>query len=161
MQKTQKNIFKVLFLGRSSSEIRQEVQLFLEQNFDSLIYPPAVQRLHAAQLRGEYTVILSTGPDFLVEAFAQRFTVSDWQATHYSINQLGNLAFISHLFEGKDKAFYIKMLAKKLSLPFSAITFYSDSFLDLAAMQMAGVAVAVSPDKKLRRICLEKGWEIL
>lgn len=161
VKKIHHNIFNALFHGHPLSEIRKQVDFFLEQEFESLIYAPARQKLKLAQENGEQTVILSSSPDFLVGAFARRFGVSEWKATEYSTDDKGHLAHISGLLEGEDKAQYIKSVVEKLNLPFSSITFYTDSFLDLPAMQIVGKPVGVSPDRKLKEMCQKNGWEIL
>jgi phosphoserine phosphatase len=63
--------------------------------------------------------------------------------------------------EGQNKADYLKGLIQQLNMDRTAITVYSDSYLDLPLLNMAGRAIGVGPDHRLKRICLQKGWEIL
>lgn len=161
VKKIHQNIFKTLFYGRSLGEIQQQVSTFLDKELESLIYGPAQKRLLLAQKKGHRTIILSSSPDFLVAPIAHRLGVSDWKATQFSTNKNGYLKHISYLFEGEDKAKYMQQLAEKFDQPLSCMTFYSDSLLDLPAMKIAGKAVGVSPDRKLKKICQLNGWEIL
>lgn len=161
IEKTHRNIFKALFQDRSLFEIEQKVSLFLDQELENLLYQPAIRRLMQAQKKGEHIVILSSSPDFLVSAIADRLSVTDWKATSYSSNRQGYLENISKTLEGEDKAEYMDALAHQFNTPLSSMTFYSDSLLDLPALQKAGKAVGVMPDRRLKGICYKNGWEIL
>jgi HAD superfamily hydrolase (TIGR01490 family) len=153
--------FKRLFLGCSISNINHYVNMFLNESLKDLLYDPVVQRLENAQNQGDYVLILSSSPDFLVKEIAQRLHVPHWKATVYQTDEEGKLTAISQVMDGQDKANYIKELADRMQLPQGAITVYSDSYLDLPILKMAGQAIGVGPDYHLKRICLQNGWEIL
>ncbi len=63
--------------------------------------------------------------------------------------------------QGQDKACCLKEIAEKLSIDKSNITAYSDSILDLPLLLSAGTAIAVKPDRKLRRFSEIHQWTIL
>lgn len=154
-------IFSILFNNKSSTEIQLHVEKFLKLNFNDIGNDPAIKRLEEARQRGDYLVILSASPNFLVKPIAQLFYVNEWEATNYSENSNSDLSSISSICEGEDKASYIKLLADRLDISLSYFTMYSDSYLDLPAMNIVGKAIGVSPDRKLRKICKRNGWEIL
>lgn len=153
--------FARLFKGHALSDIRHHVDQFLTEHLTSFLYEPVVQRLKAAQTQGNYTLILSSSPDFLVGAIAHRLGVSQWKATVYQADTKGKLMSIAHVLEGQDKADYLKNLAHQMRVPLSATTVYSDSYLDLPVLKIAGQAIGVDPDSHLKRVCLQNGWEIL
>jgi HAD superfamily hydrolase (TIGR01490 family) len=153
--------FARLFKGQNLSEVRQHVDKFLTEALPSMLYAPVVERLRAAQKQGDEVVILSSSPDFLVGEIARRLHVQRWKATMYEVNKEGKFMAISHVMEGHDKAQYVKTLADQMHLPFSNMTVYSDSYLDLPVLKIAGRAIGVVPDCHLKRICLQNGWEIL
>lgn len=155
------HVFNAFFKDRSLREIQHRAHDFIQRELDLLIYAPAMHRLHLARQQGDYTVILSSSPDFLVGPIAHHFEVSDWRATQYLEDSQGKLESISHIVEGKDKAHYVKALANRLGIALSSVTVYSDSHLDLPVMEIAGKAVGVSPDKSLKKICQANEWEIL
>jgi len=161
IKKLHKNIFAILFNGKSSSEINCQVTRFLNLKFTSFIRHSALQRLQIARQRGDYLVILSSSPNFLVEPIARLFGVNEWVATQYCENESKDLSYISSFCQGEDKADFVKLLSARFDIPLTAFTMYSDSYLDLPAMLIVGQAVGVSPDRKLKKICFQKGWEIL
>lgn len=156
-------IFDSLFKGRTLSLIELYAAQFVRESLKGMIYLPAIKRLKEAQSRGDYVLILSSSPDFLVREIAHALGVNHWKATKYEANNEGErkLMAISHVMEGLDKADVLINLSRDLELPHSAITVYSDSYLDLPILKMAGRAIAVKPDSRLKTICLQNGWEIL
>jgi len=154
-------IFAKLFLGRYLSEIEAHVENYLNLHFSSIHYPPAVTRLQEALKRGDHIAILSNGPHFLVKAIAKRFNVAHWDATHYAVDQEQRFNTISKMLEGRQKADYIKAFAAKFGIAKKQITAYSDSYLDLPLLEAAGVPIGVRPDKTLKRICKQNGWEMI
>jgi HAD superfamily hydrolase (TIGR01490 family) len=62
---------------------------------------------------------------------------------------------------GEHKAEAVRELAAAERIDLAASTGYSDSHTDLAFLEAVGVAVAVNPDRRLRRIASGRGWPIL
>ncbi len=154
-------IFKRLFLGRLISNFRTQAVSFIADEFDSLLYRPAIGRLNEAKQAGHHIGILSSSPDFLVELIAQHLSVDRWMGTKYDVDGAGRFSMISELMNGTVKAHHLASLSRQLNIPHSAITAYSDSYLDRPFLEAAGVAVGVNPDKKLRRLCLKNQWKII
>lgn len=135
--------------------------MFLDRYLEGLLYQPAVQRLQEAIQRGDFTMILSSGPDFLVDAIAVRLKVSCSGATHYEVDSEQRFSDLSSKIEGEEKAVHVVALAYQLGIPRDRISAYTDSYLDLPLLLQAGKAVAVRPDRRLRRLSLRNEWEIL
>ena len=154
------NAFKLLFKGRSLEEIEGLADRFLNNSLDALLYDPLLKRLKTAQKNGEHVLILSSSPDFLVGKIARRLDVAHWKATRYAADRLGKLAAV-HVVEGSDKAAYLKDFIGEMKLDKSDIAAYSDSYLDLPILYLAGHPVAVKPDARLKRVCRQLGWEIV
>lgn len=152
--------FLRLFKGRMAAEIGLLVTKFLKEHLPSLLSAPVLRRLHEAQSRGDYLLILSSSPDFLVGEIAKFLQVDHWKGTAYQMGR-GKFVALSQIIEGETKAQYLKELLHHLALPLSQLTVYSDSYLDLPILKMAGEAIGVRPDFQLRKICLQNSWEIL
>lgn len=161
VQKLHKKTFQMLFKGVSAEELQKHAAVFLEEQLTKKFYKPALERLREAQEKGDYVLILSSSPDFLVKPIAEWLGVDAWQATIYAVDDCGRLSHLASILEGQDKADYLAHLIKKMNISSSSITAYSDSHLDLPVLKMAGKAIGVVPDFYLKRICQEKGWEII
>ena len=154
-------IFRRLFEGRNSLEICNFAAKFLTESFEEMLYSPALERLNEAMARGDYVVILSSSPDFLVEQIANRLHVVHWKGTKYCTNEQGFFYRIASVMEGEEKAKVLAELSENLKLSKENITVYSDSHLDLPMLNMAGRPVGADPNFQLKRICLRNGWEII
>jgi HAD superfamily hydrolase (TIGR01490 family) len=153
--------FKRLFLGRSYLLVQQWAEEFIHAYFEKLLYPPAVAALKSAQEAGHLTAILSSTPDFIVEPIAKRLNIPFWDATRYAIDSQQKFCGIDKLMLGQDKALCLAQLANQYHVGKNETYAYSDSHLDLPFLLAAGKAYGVNPNRKLRRICGEKGWPVI
>lgn len=154
-------VFSQLFQGRSVHELEQHVDQFLDQELEGMLYSPAIQRLEQAKQKGQYTMILSSSPDFLVRSIARRLGTHEGKGSQYLANLQGHLCQVHEILEGKDKASYIEYLMNSMPIQPEKITVYSDSYLDLPMLKIAHRAIGVTPDRYLRKVCQSEGWEIL
>ncbi len=154
-------IFRRILQGRTLASLEAHVDAFLKENLFPFLYKPAYECLRHSQKRGDYTVILSNSPQFLVKPIARFFKVNEWGSSLYAVDKDDRLCHILSLMQGEDKARYVAELASRLGIAKQDVTVYSDSYLDLPFLLSAGRAVAVNPDKKLRRYFQERKWNIL
>jgi len=153
--------FVRLFNGRALSDLCDHADQFLTESLPSLLSDPVLQRLRKGQKEGKDILILSSSPDFLVREVARHLHVPEGRGTLYQVNSEGKLIAVLHVMDGQAKADNLREVVDRRQLPSSAITVYSDSHLDLPLLRMAGEAIGVRPDGRLRRVCLENGWEIM
>ena len=104
-------------------------------------------------------MLLSGSPDFLVGPTARRLGVEDWEGTRYSVDNNDRLTTSEAFMEGGAKA--DRAVARAEALKLDKIQAYSDSAVDLPLLEVAGQAIGVRPERKLRLICEERGWEII
>lgn len=161
MEQMQKKIFNKLFRKLTLEQLNPYAKAFLDQHFNEMLFPPAVQRLKEAQKQGHYTCILSSSPQFLVKLFSDRFNVDACAGTRYELDHNQRFLSIAHLMQGQDKADYITLTSKEMGLTKQQITAYSDSVLDIDFLRASGTPVGVKPDKKLRHICTKLQWQII
>lgn len=159
--KLHESAFRHLFHSRSLLLVRQWAADFVEENFDALLYFPAIEKLMSAQRAGHLTAIFSSSPDFLVEPIAKRLNVSFWDSTHYAVDKDHLFCDIAKLMLGEDKARLLEALAIKHGVPKQEIYAYSDSHLDLPFLKAAGTAYGVNPSRKLRSLCRRNSWSII
>jgi phosphoserine phosphatase len=150
-----------LLRGLSLEVIETEVDLFLEGYLEAHLYPPVLGQLKLAQHLGDYTLILSNSPSFLVKRIAARLSVNGYKSTEYAVDIRGNLCHIAFVMQGEDKASIARAVASQLGIVKQDITAYSDSVLDAPLLLCAGVAIAVNPDRLLRRLSETHCWPIL
>jgi HAD superfamily hydrolase (TIGR01490 family) len=156
-----RSVFNKLLRGLPKEVLESHVEDFVEQKISRSLHVPTFERLKLAQKEGQYTVILSNSPSFLVRAIAEYFGVDEWKSTEYAVDKDQKICHISSLMQGEDKARCALQIAERWNISKDSITAYSDSYFDLPLLLAAGNAVAVNPDKKLREVALKQHWEIL
>lgn len=153
--------FKVLFNGKEAQQIVECVDEFVDSVWTSFIKENIHHRWLQAKKNGHLCVILSSSPNFIVEAFAKKFACEHFYATEYAVDSHNRFCNISGLITGKNKALILEQLANTNGVPLKNTIAYSDSFDDIPFLNKAGKAVAVNPDKKLLAYSLNNHWEIL
>lgn len=153
--------FQSLFRNRKDSEFRLHAESFAKEFCCSLINESILRELTLKKDRGEQVMILSSSPDFLVRAFAREMKVLDWEATVYQTNPQGCYASIEKVLEGVEKSKRVKQIVAEREIPLNNTSAYSDSYHDVCFLDSVAHPVAVNPEKKLRRVCDEKGWTVV
>jgi len=151
---------KAYFQSISFSQLESWADEFLNLHFDSLINPQIHSKLLQSKKNKHFTAILSNSPYFLVKGIARRFEVDYFLATAYQVENDQTVG-VSSLVLGPDKADFVELFAKQNGISLQNCTAYTDHIADLALLKVVGKAIAVKPNKKLRKVCLENKWTIL
>lgn len=154
-------VFKSQLYSKPKSLFTESVSGFLTEILPQSLYIPSILELKRAQQMGNYTIILSNSPDFIVEPIARYLKVDRWLATKYSVDKEGLFDKIEFVCDGKAKAEVLRSLCRELNIDRRDTIAYSDSIYDLELLQISGKAVVVNPDRKLRLISREQKWQII
>lgn len=156
-----RKVFFRLCMGRNLEKMRHLAGNFVSEISVSQFHSALVERLNQAKKEGQKVLILSSSPEFLVEAFADRFGVKCFAGTSLEVDEKGDFCQLGNIMEGTEKAKFFEHFSKVNSIPLSQTVFYSDSSLDLPAMERAGQAVVVNPGAFLKKQCKKNGYEII
>jgi len=161
LQQLHLTVFSLIFFKKDANHLKKLTESFIPEFLKKYSYLPAIERLQVAKSMGQFTAILSNSPDFLVGPIASALGVEIWKATVYEVDEKGQFSKISSFVKGSDKANYLNAFLQQFNLVKISTTAYSDSILDLPFLKAAGKAVAVNPDRKLKRYAKANNWEIL
>ena len=118
-------------------------------------------RIEAHLQNGDQIAIASSSIGLIVAPLAAELSIATVLATGLEFDKevaTGRLATPPCF--GDEKRDRVIALAAALRIPMEAVTFYSDSRLDLPLLRSVGTPVAVNPDRRLRRAAQKHGWEI-
>ena len=149
-----------LTAGWEQEKVRQVVTEVLEEVISPLIYAEALELIHDHRAAGRVIGIVSSSPEEIVEPLAAMLDVDHWIATKPKVvdgKYTGELEFYAY---GPAKADAIGKLAAEHGIDLSGSFAYTDSPTDLPMLELVGNPVAVNPDKGLRKIAQERGWQI-
>ena len=139
MRKLYSKIFHRLFIGRSLQQMRDVADEFVQQLPDKIFNSEVIKRLSDAREKGDQLLILSSSPQFLVEAFALRLGVERGEGTKLQIGPSGELVDIAEVMEGSEKAYLVQNWSQEHGIPLLNMTAYTDSSLDLPLLDRAGL----------------------
>ena len=147
--------------GWERTEIERVVEDVLLEIIDPYVYAEALELLAEHRAAGRAIYIVSSSPEEVVKPLARHFGVSGVIATRAQVGAdnryTGSLEFYAY---GEQKAQAIHELAERHDLDLAASYAYSDSITDAPMLAAVGNPVAVNPDRELRRLAEEQGWEV-
>lgn len=110
---------------------------------------------------GARTVILSSSLFPICRAVADHMGIDDVICSELEVENglltgkpKGNLCF------GNEKLVRLKAYCEKNNSPLAEAWYYGDALVDAPALGIVGNPVCVNPDKKLKKLAIEKNWTI-
>jgi HAD superfamily hydrolase (TIGR01490 family) len=149
-----------LTAGWEVDKVRSVVAEVLEQLISPLMYAEALELIHDHRAAGRLVCIVSSSPEEIVEPLARMLHVDRWIATKPGISEglyTGELEFYCY---GPYKADAIRELAADLGIDLKGSFSYSDSVTDLPMLEVVGHPIVVNPDRELRKVARDRGWQI-
>ena len=145
----------LFFLGQPIELFKREVEAFLNGYWRRMLDLVGFDLFTRARLEGDQVVILSSSPQFLVEAFSKRLDADACYGTQYDVDTDGIVCAITTIMDGKCKAAQVQKLARG-----SSSFAYSDSHHDIPFLEAVDTPVAVNPNRKLTAIARRRGWMV-
>jgi HAD superfamily hydrolase (TIGR01490 family) len=147
--------------GWDRAEVEQLVHEVIIDVIDPFVYQEALDLMALHRAEGRQIYIVSSSPEEVVRPLARHFGVSGVIATRAEVGPdgryTGELEFYCY---GRGKADAVRETAVRSGLDLSRSYAYSDSITDLPMLEAVGHAVAVNPDRELRRAAEERHWQV-
>lgn len=147
--------------GRSVEELVELCEEIVDRTMFDKTWPGTRQLADMHLAAGHQVWLVSATPVQLAQILAQRFGFTGAIGTVPEVRDgvfTGRL--VGDILHGPGKRHAVAALASIEKLDLSRCTAYSDSINDLPMLSMVGTAVAVNPDRKLRKEALERGWDV-
>jgi HAD superfamily hydrolase (TIGR01490 family) len=155
-----KESMAALTKGWDRAQVEEIVRDALEDLIDPYIYLEALDLMELHRAQGRKVFIVSSSPEEIVRPLADRLGDVDVIATRAEVvdgKYTGEIEFYCY---GENKAVRMREIAEELGLDLAESYAYSDSVTDLSMLEAVGHAVAVNPDRDLRREAEKRGWQI-
>jgi len=146
--------------GWDVETVRTIVAETLHEHIDPVVYTEALELIAEHHAAGRKVVVVSASGAEVVEPIAALVGADHAVATHLQVvdgRYTGNIDFYCY---GENKALAVRELAEREGLDLAGSYAYSDSITDLPMLEAVGHAVVVNPDRALRRVAEERGWEV-
>ena len=150
---------------RKFSEPQRETLLaeFVDLRVRPMVLEAGLELVREHRRAGDFCMILTATNDLITRPIAKLFEVDLLLATDAEIvdgSITGRIRGTPCFQEGKVKKLQ-DWLAHNGGFEIEDSVFYSDSINDLPLLELAGKAVAVDPDDRLRQVAQERSWKTL
>ncbi len=148
--------------GLRIDEIERLAAAFVAGELPRGLVRPVLSRLEQHRGQGDFVVILSGTLDAIARAIAEQLGAQRAVGTLCATRDGFFRAELPlmHPF-GPEKLEQTKNIANELGLGPADVVAYANSADDLDLLRYAGTPVAVLPDRTLRSVALQSGWEII
>lgn len=149
--------------GSPEADYRDRNISFYVRHVRTLYRPGARAALELHRARGDALVLLTSSSSYIAEAVAQDLGLDAVLCNRFEVDASGRYTGrpLGELCYGPGKLRHAEGYARRHGASLEGCTFYTDSFADLPVMLAVGRPVAVNPDGRLRRVALERRWEIV
>lgn len=160
MEKIKEQVSK-LSRGWPVERVTEIVTTHLADTIGPIIYTEGRRLLDFHREAGRDVIIVSTSGQEMVGPIGAMLGASGIIATkmrHAEGFYTGELEFYAY---GEAKASRIRELSAERGYRLADCFAYSDSATDLPMLEAVGHPHAVNPDRRLRKIAVERGWPVL
>ena len=142
-------------------EMRALVSEAMEPALKPLVFREPLDLVARHRERGERVYIVSAALQEIVDALANELGFDGAVGSVCEVVDGRYTGRSLRACHGPGKADAVRELAAAEDIDLERSTAYSDSHTDLPFLEAVGNAVAVNPDRELRRIARDRGWPIL
>ena len=147
--------------GWDVDQVSAIVERTLHESIDPAVYAEAVVLIDEHHRAGRDVVVVSASGRELVEPIARLLGADGVIASHMRVADGRYTGLIDFYAYGPAKAAAIEDLARRRGYDLTASYAYSDSITDEPMLAVVGHAAVVNPDRALRRLADERGWQAL
>jgi HAD superfamily hydrolase (TIGR01490 family) len=151
----------ILLKGISVDELNEMLGDAMEHVLAPLVYAEPLELLERHRRRGEPAYVMSASLHEVVLHIALDLGFDGGIGSTCEIVEGVYTGKALDPCFGVHKANAMRELAEREAIDLDRSTAYSDSHTDLAFLEAVGNPVAVNPDRKLRKVALERGWPVL
>jgi HAD superfamily hydrolase (TIGR01490 family) len=126
------------------------------------LFPDAVECVREHQRQGHQVVLLTGGLDCVMQPLAEYLGAGGLIASRLKTHDgacTGELD--GPPLAGEEKAQLLRAYAAERGIDLAGSFAYADSYSDIPMLECTGQAVAVRPDRRLRRLAQARGWRVL
>jgi HAD-superfamily subfamily IB hydrolase, TIGR01490 len=160
-----RSIFVTLFFRQYAGIPSEKARQWFWENFENSlkprVYNDALREIQWHRERNHQIVLVTGGADFTVAPLARWLNADLLAAKLEEVDGKFTGRLVGKPLIGVGKADAIKTYAGEKGIDLQASYAYGDSVSDAPMLECVGNPVAVNPDRKLRRLAMERGWRIV
>jgi HAD superfamily hydrolase (TIGR01490 family) len=151
----------LILRGLRPEELEELVAGAMEEVLLPLVYREPLDLVARHRAHGERVYVVSAALQEVVARIAADIGLDGGIGTVCEVEDGVYTGRSLRPLHGEAKAEAVRELAAREDIDLAASTAYSDSHTDLPFLEAVGHAVAVNPDRALRRVARARGWPVL
>ena len=149
--------------GMDSANLARRTEVFFHECVAPKLREKANQviQLHGAQ--GDKVVLLTSSTKMLGEHVSRKLQLHGCVGTDLRVDDCGVFTgeVEGPLCFGEGKVLKAEAYLAESGESIQETLFYTDSSTDLPMLEACGEPIAVNPDRQLKQIALQRGWQVL
>ena len=146
--------------GLDEDELAQRTARWFSAEVEHRLRPGGRTAIAAHRAAGDRLVLATSSSPYAGAAAAAAFGLDDVISTRFEVVDGRFTGAIAELALGDAKADRADAWVRSAGATLGDAVFYTDSITDLTLLERVGEAVAVNPDRPLRREAARRGWRV-
>ncbi len=147
--------------GTPEGPVRDRTRLWFESEVRHRLRPGAAEALARHREAGHRLVLATTSSPYAAEAATAAFGLHHYVSTEFEVVDGVFTGAVSAPAWGDEKAARVSEWAEREGQRLDEATFYTDSFTDVALLEIVGEPICVNPDRRLARHAAARGWPVV
>ncbi len=149
--------------GRPRAEIIELGRSVATEELIPRLYPQAVDLIGRHKRAGREVYVCSASPEDYLKLMAEELDLDGVLGSRAEVDADDRYTgrMLGELNHGDEKARRVRELAERQGIALARSYAYSDSVNDLPLLELVGFPVAMNPDRSLRSIARQRGWQRL
>jgi HAD superfamily hydrolase (TIGR01490 family) len=147
--------------GKRERDVINRTLEFYEQEVRHTVRRAGKDAVDRHKAQGDLVFLLTSSSNYLSAPLSDLLQVDGFLANRFASEGgvLTGAPLLPFCF-GEGKVAHAEGVCAKVGVRLQDCTFYTDSISDLPVLDRVARPVAVTPDPRLRRLALRRGWEI-
>lgn len=149
--------------GSSAADLRERTTRFFHEEVKQTYRPGALEAIEQHRRAGDRLVMLTSSSHYLAELVASDLRFDAVCSNELEVDALGlhTGLVVGGVCFGPGKVRHASRAAERFGGAVGDAAFYTDSFSDVAVLELVAQPVAVNPDPRLKRRAQQRGWRVV
>jgi HAD superfamily hydrolase (TIGR01490 family) len=154
-------VFYRRYAGLNAAAVRAWHQRTFAENFQRRLFPQALRCLEDHRRQGRRIVLVTGGLDLVMQPLAEHIGAAEVIAARL-VEKEGIItgAVNGEPIADERKGALVRAYAVQHGIDLEASYGFTDSIRDVSMLECVGHPGAVNPDRRLRKLAKERGWQI-
>lgn len=147
--------------GWDGGSTRKYCEYLFKADMEARIIPRMREIIESHRQKGHLIVLLTHVPDLIIDNFARALGADYSLCARMEEKNSRLTGRIIHVYYKEKKYEKFLEFSREKGIDTGKSYFYTDSYSDIATFKSVGNPVAVNPDRKLRRYCIQNHIDMI